>query len=683
MQKLIARPRVLIEWLLLVLTVPAMTLWLAQRPGLQHLDGILRDRLLEAMPATPSGQVVMITVDRASLDALGRWPWSNSTHARLLETLQPSAPRSVLLDLPLDRPDPWMDHPGRLVAAMGQLPVYLVQHDVPDAATVEMRNPLPVLMAAAAGVGHSRLVPEQDGVVRTLYALEGRPGHLVPYVGLLLTGQTPATLVDKSVQPANPAAAWQRMGPFSFALPRTSGSFATFSYAQVLRGEAPADAFRGRDVLVGVDADADLGDLWPVSASRSELSLAGVEINANAIDALRTGRTLNALDGLPRLLWIVLPVVLGLYVFLRRERHAAMAGVLLAALCCLASAALLSQRYWLSPVAPVAGLMLGYLLWSWQRQSLMFGYFRRQLAKLDAGLVEEEEPVERRRRPLRSAKAHILALDDAVERLQALQKLFRQSLRDLPVAVVLCGRDGSIRHANPASRRLLPLLRPQEPQAGGARRLMLPEILESLRPAGAPPLTPTHWSVAHEGARYTHAGFVFRVRCVALGGSAQGWAVVLDDLTAEHRIQAERDQWLRFLSHDLRSPQVNILSCVALDERNHPHAPGRAELAAAVRREVERTLALAEGFMDLSQAEAGDFARDEVLVEAAAVDAADQVWAYARTRDVQVQVHARLDDDAFVRGNGSLLTRALVNLLNNAIRHSARGSLVRICIGLN
>src|SRR5690606_17940929 len=120
-----------------------------------------------------------------------------------------------------------------------------------------------------------------------------------------------------------------------------------------------------------------------------------------------------------------------------------------------------------------------------------------------------------------------------------------------------------------------------------------------------------------------------------------------------------------------------------LDERAHPDAPGRAELAAAVRREVERTLALAEGFMDLGQAEAGDFTQGEVLVEAAAGDAADQVWAYAESRGVRIEVRAPAGTETSVRGNAGLLVRAVVNLLNNAIRHSAAGSAVRLCIGVN
>lgn len=671
-----------LEWLLLALLLPLLMLWLAERPGLRYLDGIVYDRLLEAMPVAPSDEQVLIVVDRGSLDALGPLPWSHATHARLLQTLAAHRPRAVLLDLALDRPVSPTDDPAPLVAAMAQLPVFLVRRDVVGAAEPTLRAPLSELSAAAAGVGHSRWVPGQDGVVRSLYAQEGPADHRIPYVGLLLAGRSPE-LPGNDPTCASPCPdAWLRTGQFGFVRADIMESRPpTLSYVQVLRGDVSAAQLRGRDVLIGLGNDAELGDQWPVSAWHPALRLPGAQLHGYAIDALRRERTVTAVDGVARLLWIVLPLWLGLYLFARRERHAALAGLGLVAMCAMGSAVLMTQQLWLSPVAPALGLMAGYLLWSWRRQALMFAYFRRQLAKLDGRVSEVEGPVPSPVRALHTAEQHMLALDDAVERLKTLQRLFRQGLRDLPVAVLLCGRDGTVRHANPAARRLLRLRR-QRDHSGRVQRLVLPAILESLRPVGAPPLPEGHWTTAHEGAQYSRAGFVFRVRCVPLGGRAHGWAVVLDDLTAEHRMQAERAQWLRFLSHDLRSPQANILSRIALDERQHPHAAGRAELAAAVRLEVERTLALAEGFMDLGQAEAGNFAQDEVLVESAAVDAADQVWAYAQTRGVQVQVQAQMTGDAFVLGNGSLLTRALVNLLNNAIRHSAPGAAVRLCVGL-
>lgn len=674
-----AKRRAWLEWLLLALALPPLMLWLAHKPTLHSLGNIVHDAFLQSVQVEPSGQLVMIAVDRKSLDALGPWPWPHSTHAQLLETLAQYKPLAVVLDLPLDRPDPFSAEVDQLIEAMSHTPVYLVQHDIAGQPQGRTRTLMPGLVAAAAGVGHARLAPANDGVVRTVYAWEGPRDHLLPYVGLLLTGQRlqpPAP--QAGVQPG----AWQRRGAMGFPLAGGSGTYPTYSYDQVLRGEVPASVFQGRDVLVGIGADAELGGLWAVSAANDSLRLSSLELHANAIDAIRAGATVKSIRGLPRALWIALPVLLGLVIYLRRERWAALACLGLAWLCFLLSAVLLTQHLWVSPIAPVVGLLIGYLVWGWRRQSLMFTHFQRQLASLDMHGRDPAQQGKRRPLALNTAEHYILALDSAVGRLNTLQNLFRQSLGDLPVAVLLCANDGTIHLANPVARRLLRLRRPPLDKQGNPQRLSLPAILDSLAGERAAAASDTHWAAVHAGVQYQRGSDVFRVRCVPLSGNANGWAVVLDDLTAEHHMQNERSQWLRFLSHDLRSPQVNILSQLTLDERAHPNAPGRAKLAAAVRREVERTLALADGFLDLGNAEAGDFAQGEVLIEAAVADAADQVWAYAQTCGIEVQVRAHLPGDVFVRGNRSLLTRVFVNLLNNAIRHSASGCAVQICVGI-
>ncbi|MDA7419067.1 CHASE2 and HATPase_c domain-containing protein [Xenophilus arseniciresistens] len=681
--------RLSLQWLLVALLVPLAALWLDQSAVMRHLDGALRDRLLHAMAVPPSGQVALVVVDRKSLDELGPWPWKHAVHAQLLRQLARHQPRAVVLDLPLDQPAPWMDAPQPLAEAMAGLPVYLVRHavladpKVRNAQNAQWRTHPPALVQAAAGVGHMRLVRDLDAVARTVYAYEGPPGAPLPYVGLLLA-DADVRQAHARWRPAPGADAgargWLRKGPIGFPPAISAGQFRTFSYVDVLRGNVPAGALAGRDLMVGLGPDAELSDLWRASTVGPPWRMTKVELHANAIEALRTGRTVHAFMGWCAVLWVVVPVLLGLLGYLRWERHSALGGVAMALLCIVGSIALLDHGYWVSPVAPVLGLMLGYGVCSWRRQSLVFGYFRRTLARLEHFVRAQDDPPPTRRRILDAAEEYTEKLSATVDRLEAVQALFRQSLSDLPVAVLLCGEDGTIHHANPAARRLLHLQRLRDAQ-GRTVAQRLPMLLEAMHDPKAPPLRQGHWADVHQRMVYHHAGQVFRVRCVPLQRRARGWAVVLDDLTAARQLEAERAQWLRFLSHDLRSPQANILGHVALAERKHPDAPGRAELACAVRREVARTLALADGFMDLSQAEAGHFSQEEVLIGAVAGDAADQVWAYAGSRGVQVQLQVWSDGELFVRGNAELLKRAVVNLLNNAIRHSRENASVLLCVG--
>lgn len=677
-----------LQWLLVALLVPLAALWLNQTALMRHMDGALRDTLLHAMADPPSGQVALVVVDRKSLNELGPWPWKHSVHAQMLRQLAQHHPRAVVLDLPLDQSSPWMDSPQPLAEAMAAMPVYLVRHamlanpKLRNAEGAQWRTHPPALVQAAAGVGHMRLVRDVDEVARTVYAHEGPPGATLPYVGLLLAdAQVRQARANLGAGSGPGQRAWVREGPIGFPPAISAGQYRMLSYVDVLRGEVPAEAIAGRDLLVGLGPDAELSDLWRASTVGPAWRMAKVELHANAIEALRTGRTVHALTGWCTVKWIVVPVLLGLLCFLRWERYSALGGVALALLCIVGSVLLLARGYWVSPVAPVVGLMLGYGVCSWRRQTMVFGYFRRTLERLEHVVREQDaqQPVQRRRF-LDVAEHYTRTLSETVDRLDAVQALFRQSLSDLPVAVLLCGQDGTIHHANPAARRLLRLQRLKDAQ-GRTQAQQLPVILEGLREPQAAPLRTGHWAEAHQRQVYHHAGQVFRVRCVALQRRARGWAVVLDDLTVSHQLEAERAQWLRFLSHDLRSPQANILGHVALAERNHPNAPGRAELAAAVRREVARTLALADGFMDLSQAEAGHFSQEEVLVGTVASDAADQVWACARSRNIDVRLQAWDGGEVFVRGNAELLKRALVNLLNNAIRHSADNAIVQLCVG--
>ena len=72
------------------------------------------------------------------------------------------------------------------------------------------------------------------------------------------------------------------------------GTIPTYSYSRVLRGRFPADAFKGRVVVVGAAAPR-LQDVHPVPTSGDEL-MAGAEVQANAISTVLRGLPLRHLQ---------------------------------------------------------------------------------------------------------------------------------------------------------------------------------------------------------------------------------------------------------------------------------------------------------------------------------------------------------------------------------------------------
>ncbi|MDP3521070.1 MAG: ATP-binding protein [Hydrogenophaga sp.] len=157
----------------------------------------------------------------------------------------------------------------------------------------------------------------------------------------------------------------------------------------------------------------------------------------------------------------------------------------------------------------------------------------------------------------------------------------------------------------------------------------------------------------------------------------------LERLEAQHqiqrRMQQQRDRWLAFLSHDLRAPQSNILSLLELREHG---VEGMTDerFYGGIRLQVDRTLRLAEGFVDLLRAESDSLKRQHCTLEQLAQEAVERCWPQAQTAQVKIVQRGTSDDVCAIHGDPELLTRAMVNMLGNALRHSEPGGRVEVCV---
>jgi signal transduction histidine kinase len=135
---------------------------------------------------------------------------------------------------------------------------------------------------------------------------------------------------------------------------------------------------------------------------------------------------------------------------------------------------------------------------------------------------------------------------------------------------------------------------------------------------------------------------------------------------------------MRFLSHDLRSPLVTITAM--LDLREIAPETQKPDFFARIRRSVERSLTLAEDFVQLGRAEAVDESRftavDLVDLMTSAIDEAES---QAYKKDMQIKL-AFAPEAALTRGVRDVLFRVFINLLSNAIKYSAEKTRVECTI---
>ncbi|MGU7772804.1 hybrid sensor histidine kinase/response regulator [Burkholderia sp. MR1-5-21] len=127
----------------------------------------------------------------------------------------------------------------------------------------------------------------------------------------------------------------------------------------------------------------------------------------------------------------------------------------------------------------------------------------------------------------------------------------------------------------------------------------------------------------------------------------------------------QRDEALDFLSHDMRSPQTSILALLDVYRAEHGDMPPIMERIAG---HARRALALADGFIHLTRAQSERRAHDVVSLNEIVLDAVDQLWEKAAGFGSQVVAQVP-DTECVTMGDRMMLTRAVANLIDNALKY--------------
>ncbi len=153
----------------------------------------------------------------------------------------------------------------------------------------------------------------------------------------------------------------------------------------------------------------------------------------------------------------------------------------------------------------------------------------------------------------------------------------------------------------------------------------------------------------------------------------------LIDLSAERDAERQRATLLRFLSHDLRAPHSAILAL--LDVRPAEDEAGQ-QVYRQIEQQVRRALGLTDAFVQLAKAESDAYRFEACMFTMLAMDAADQLWPLAQQKDIDLRRDWDDEQEPMVWADPGLLTRALFNLLENAVKYSPAGTVVSLSIRL-
>ena len=144
----------------------------------------------------------------------------------------------------------------------------------------------------------------------------------------------------------------------------------------------------------------------------------------------------------------------------------------------------------------------------------------------------------------------------------------------------------------------------------------------------------------------------------------------LADITAVRSAMRQREEAIQFLTHDIRAPLSSILALVQTDD-----AKPNLERSFRIGAYAQRALALAEGYVQFARAESYRFLPQSFDLSQVVLDAADELWPQAKGKSITVDA-ASIELDVWINGDRSLVARALINVLENAIKYSAENTTV-------
>jgi signal transduction histidine kinase len=136
-------------------------------------------------------------------------------------------------------------------------------------------------------------------------------------------------------------------------------------------------------------------------------------------------------------------------------------------------------------------------------------------------------------------------------------------------------------------------------------------------------------------------------------------------------------------SHELRTPLATMRAALDVAMAKPPPIPASTTaLADRLRTELDQTDRLLDGLLMLARSQHGTPPDPATTALAGLVsDALDA--RSARITAMDLTVHQRLDDRAWIHGSRTLLVRMVDNVIDNAVTHNHRGGWIRVTATIN
>lgn len=665
----------------------------------------------------PGSPVVIVAVDDETLNRYrSTTQMTRTRYARLLERIEEGSPASIAVDVLFEGRSPENKVDEDLAAVIANSPrniVLAARLDNKDGKDVWLR-PLEQFMPPDGTLGHAHVDPDLDGITRSVFSAKEIAGGPVISALSIEALRKAGVKIDSAFEADIGGATIVRPRKIGIRFAGDVHSFPEIPAWQVLERKVPSSTFADKIVVVGSTAEG-LGDQYFTPVSTSGRKMSGVEIHANAIDALYTHRWIRQVSD-----WVVLSLLTALVIFLwwfdhrfEGPRFYAMAAVLVPVFMLTSWALIKFMNTWMPFTPFVMGIVLVAPVLEARRLIGVNTDLDSKIEKLSrwgepesgtewdarvriteqtaAGPQREawlralqifETDLSRRQSerirlfaaPWRNSRWRLGAVDFFGEDLVRFLSFNSAVLQSIEDVTIVSDVRGKVVYQNPAARRLDKYM----------------EI---------PPFAPTYFASLLDGRDFADAFAIVLSRqetvsmasVPAVGGrqifnvtiapiEGAGLVMSMHDATAQHELNLAKNEMVSLVSHELRTPLTSIrgysdmlLKYDLVQEKGKP-------FLGTIIEESQRLNQLIQSFLDIAYIESGrqKVSSTEFEITPLLRDMLTVLEPVAAGKNIVLS--GPPPSDTRVRADRMLLYQALSNLMTNAIKYSPAGTSVRMAM---
>ena len=417
----------------------------------------------------------------------------------------------------------------------------------------------------------------------------------------------------------------------------------------MLDGSAIPDYFEDAIVLVGSTSQG-LGDRHSVPSYAGGI-LSGVEMQAALINAILTDNLIQRASTSWTLGLQIAAIVLLFASFWRLSPRTSMivAIALLAGLFATFFLALMTLNIWLPIGGALLAVVIAYPLWGWRRLASVSRFL-----ESDAANLRELASI-----PKTQAAEGFDVVAQQVALLKRLTKgvsgnltLIQDVINASPDAMLVTDGEGAISMGNFAAQDLF----------GPMQTIQGFELTQVMDSAGG--------SFTEQRDELTLGdGRTFWLASADLDPDVGSRVLSLREVTELKEAEQQRRETLEFLSHDMRSPQVAIISLANLGDVGL----SMGDCFTRIEDQARRTLKLTEDFVQIARIANEGLEREETEMNSVLQEAADRAFPLAHKKRIRIDFEAG-DEPIFAWLDGFAVARMLDNLISNAVKFSPEGS---------